>query len=163
MKIKLMPLLAGVITLSAVATPFIVKAQAETPNQSAPTQTTPQRHGRWDKLNLSDQQKEQMRQIHKDVRSQIEAVLTPQQLEQLKTARQNRQADQAGQDPQGRRSVMASLNLSDEQKAKIKDIKQAQKRRFEAVLTANQKQQLEQMRQQRKQQRQQQQPQQNNQ
>ena len=160
MKIKLMPLLAGAIALSAVATPFIVKAQAETPNQSAPTQTTPQRQGRWNKLNLSDQQKEQMRQIHKDVRSQIEAVLTPQQLEQLKTARQNRQAGQA---PQGRRSVMASLNLSDEQKAKIKDIKQAQKRRFEAVLTANQKQQLEQMRQQRKQQRQQQQQQQNNQ
>lgn len=160
MKIKLMPLLAGVITLSAVATPFILKAQAETPNQPAPTQRTHQRQGKWDKLNLSDQQKEQMRQIHRDVRSQIEAVLTPQQLEQLKTARQK---SQAGQAPQGRRSVMAVLSLSDEQRAKIKGIKQAQKRRFEAVLTANQKQQLEQMRQQRKQQRQQQQPQPNNQ
>jgi hypothetical protein len=35
MKIKLMPLLAGLITLSAVATPFVAKAQDETDNRSA--------------------------------------------------------------------------------------------------------------------------------
>ena len=167
MKIKLMPLLAGVMTLSAVATPFIVNAQTNTNNQPAPAQTTRQHQGKWDKLNLSDQQKEQLRQIHNETRTQMEAILTPQQLEQLKTARQNRQARQPGQAGQarqgGKRGFMTALNLSDEQKAKIKEIMDAQKSRIQAVFTPEQQQQLQQLRQQRQQQRQQRQQQQPNQ
>ena len=157
MKIKLMPLLAGLITLSAVATPFVVKAQAQTPDQPAPTQTTPQHHGKWEKLNLSDQQKAQLRQIHNDTRTQIQAVLTPDQQAQLKTLMQNRQGQnhQAGQAHQGRQSLWASLNLTDAQKAKIKAIREAQKPRMQAVFTPEQQQQLQQMRQQWQQMRQQ--------
>jgi Spy/CpxP family protein refolding chaperone len=157
MKIKLMPLLAGLITLSAVATPFVVKAQAQTPDQ--PTQTTHQHHGKWDKLGLSDQQKAQLEQIRKDTHTQIQAVLTPDQQAQIKTLMQNRQGQnhQAGQAHQGRQNLWASLNLTDAQKAKIKAIRDAQKSSMQAVLTPAQQQQLQQMRQQWQQQHQQQQ------
>jgi Spy/CpxP family protein refolding chaperone len=152
MKIKLMPLLAGLITLSAVATPLLVKAQANAPAQAQPTQTT--RQGKWDKLGLSDAQKQQMRQIHEEMRTEIyKTVLTPQQQTQLDAARQNRQADQNRQG--GKRGFMASLNLTDAQKAKMKEIKETYKPRLQAVLTPAQQQQMQQMRQQWQQQRQQ--------
>ncbi|HEY9728564.1 MAG TPA: Spy/CpxP family protein refolding chaperone [Chroococcales cyanobacterium] len=153
MKIKLMPMVAGAIALSVVATPLIIKAQAQTPNQTQPAHAHHQR--KWDQLNLSDQQKAQLQQIQKDTHTQIEAVYTPEQREQLKTARQNRQAHQAGQAHQGRHSMMAALNLTDAQKAKIKAIKEAQKARMQAILTPEQQQQLQQMHQQWQQQHQQ--------
>lgn len=158
MKIKLMPLLAGLITLSAVATPLLVKAQANTPAQAQPTQTT--RQGKWDKLGLSDAQKQQLRQIHDEMRTEIyKTVLTPQQQAQLDAARQNRQAGQNRQADQarqgGKRGFMASLNLTDAQKAKMKEIKETYKPRFQAVFTPAQQQQMQQMRQQWQQQRQQ--------
>ena len=168
MKIKLMPLFGGLLALSVASAPFILKAQAETPDQPAHTQKTRQHHGMWDKLNLSDQQKSELKQIHNDIRNQIKAVFTPEQQAQLEAARQNRQANQAnqanqaGQPHRGKHSAMAALNLTDAQKAKIKAIKQEGKRRFEAVLTNAQKQQLEQMRQQWQQKRQQRQQQQQN-
>jgi Spy/CpxP family protein refolding chaperone len=158
MKLKLMPLLAGLITLSAVATPLIVKAQADTSAQAQPAQTTRQpNQGKWNKLGLSDAQKQQLRQIHDNMRAEIyKTVLTPQQQAQLDTARQNRQARQGG-----KRGFMASLNLTDAQKAKIKAIREAYKPRLQAVLTPEQQQRQQQMRQQRQQQRQQRQQQQN--
>jgi Spy/CpxP family protein refolding chaperone len=171
MKIKLMPLLAGLITLSAVATPIIVNAQADTSTQAQPGQTTRQRHqGKWNKLGLSDTQKQQMRQIHTEMRAEIyKTVLTPQQQAQMDTARQNRQAgqnrqaDPAGQARQGgKRGFMAALNLTDAQKTQMKTIKQSYKTRMQAILTPAQQQQLEQMRQQRQQMRQQRQQQQGN-
>jgi Spy/CpxP family protein refolding chaperone len=152
MKIKLMPMLAGVIAVSVAATPLIVKAQANSSTQPVPTQSNQRYQGKWDKLNLSDQQKAQLRQIHDETRTQMEAVFTPQQLEQLKAARQNRQAGQARQ---GKDSIMAALNLTDAQKAKLKEIKDAKKTRMQAVLTPEQQRQLQQMRQQWQQQRQQ--------
>jgi Spy/CpxP family protein refolding chaperone len=149
MKIKLMPMLGGLIALSVAAAPFIVKAQAQTPDQPAPAQTTHQHHqGKWDKLNLTDAQKQQLGQIGKDTHDQIQAVLTSDQQAQLKAAMQNRQAGQARQ---GRQNLWASLNLTDDQKAKIKAIKEAQKARMQAILTPAQQQQLQQMQQQRQQ------------
>src|SRR4028119_1816719 len=149
MKIKLMPMLGGLIALSVAAAPFIVKAQAQTPDQPAPAQTTHQHHqGKWDKLNLTDAQKQQLGQIGKDTHDQIQAVLTSDQQAQLKAAMQNRQAGQARQ---GRQNLWASLNLTDDQKAKIKAIKEAQKARMQAILTPAQQQQLQQMQQQQQQ------------
>ena len=155
MKIKLMPMLAGVFAISVAATPLMVKAQANSSTQPVPAQSNQRHQGKWDKLNLSDQQKAQLRQIHEETRTQMEAVFTPQQLEQLKAARQNHQARQAGQARQGKDSIMAALNLTDAQKAKLKEIKDAQKARMQAVFTPEQQQQLQQMRQQWQQQRQQ--------
>jgi periplasmic protein CpxP/Spy len=146
MKIKLIPLLAGLITLSAVATPLVVKAQ----DAPMPAQTTHQHHQDiWSQLNLTNQQKEQLRQIDNDTRTQMQAVFTPDQQAQMKAAMQNHQPGQ------GRRLGMAALNLSDAQKAKIKEIMQAQEARKQAILTPNQQQQLQQMHQQWQQMRQQ--------
>jgi protein CpxP len=143
MKTKLMPLLAGLITISAVATPMLVKAQDEAPIR--PPQTTQQHHqGKRSQLNLSDAQKQQLRQIEQDTRTQMQAVLTAEQQEKLKTLiQQNRQGNH-----QKHQDVWSQLNLSDAQKTKIQEIRQAQKTQMDAVFTAEQKQQMQQMRQQ---------------
>lgn len=150
MKIKLMPLLAGAIALGAVATPFVVNAQANPSAQPllAQAQQGRQRQGKWAKLNLTDAQKQQMRQIGEETRTQLQGVLTADQKAKLEAAKQNRQGqNRQGQNRQNWRQVMQSLNLTDEQKAKMKEIRQQQKSRMEAILTDQQKQQLQQMRQ----------------
>lgn len=167
MKIKLMPMLAGAIALGVVATPFAVKAQAHHSGQPLLAQAQRQEHqGKWAKLNLTNAQKEQMRQIRKDTHDQIQAILTQDQLDKLKTLMQNRRGqnhqgqnhqgqNRQGQNRQARHNIMAELNLTDEQKATIKQIMEQQKTRMQQVLTAEQQQQLQQMRQNWQQQRQQ--------
>jgi periplasmic protein CpxP/Spy len=140
MKIKLMPMLAGAVALTVVATPLIVKAQANTSSQPLLAQANRQdRQGKWDKLNLSAQQQEQLRQIQEETRAQMQAILTPEQQEQFNTARQNRQGSWSGK---------TALNLSEEQKVQMRQIMEAKKSRMQAILTPAQQQQLEQMRQQ---------------
>lgn len=70
MKLKLMPVLAGAIALTVVATPLAVKAG---PNGSG------QRAG----IELTQEQQNQMEQIRSNTRSEIEAILTPEQREQF--------------------------------------------------------------------------------
>lgn len=155
MKIKLMPMLAGAIALSAVAAPFAVNAQVNLSGQQllaqAQGQQRQQRQGKWAQLNLTPAQQEQMRQIKAEFRTQMQAILTPEQRAKLEAAKQNSQ----GQNRQARRGVMESLNLTDAQKAQMRELKQQQKSRMQAVLTAEQRQQLEQMQQEWKQRRQQ--------
>lgn len=161
MKIKLMPMLAGVLVLGAVAAPFAVNAQANPAAKLLMAQAQEGqrqgKEGKWAKLNLTDAQKQQMRQIKEETRAQIQEVLTPEQRAQMETIKQNRQGQNGqGQARQGRRGgVMASLNLTDAQKASIKQIMESQKARMDQVLTAEQRQQMEQMRSQWQQQRQQ--------
>lgn len=158
MKIKLMPMLAGVLVLGAVAAPFAVNAQANPSVKLLMAQAQRQgKEGKWAKLNLTDAQKEQMRQIKQETRAQIQEVLTPEQRAQMETMKQNRQGQNGqGQARQGRRGgMMAALNLTAEQEASIKQIMQSQKARMEQVLTPEQRQQMEQMRSQWQQQRQQ--------
>ena len=153
MKIKLMPMLAGVIALGVVATPLIVKAQANTSDQQ---QTTHQHHQSiWDKLGLSDQQKAQIHQIHQDTHTQMQSILTQAQQAQLQAPTPNGQ----GKNHQAWRQVMASL--SSDQKAKMQELRQQEKSRIEGILTPAQKQQWQQMQQQWQQMRQQRQQQQN--
>lgn len=147
MKIKkLMSIFAGVVAVSVVAVPFIVKADAIHNGQPLLAQAQQNFHkkegGRWAKLNLTDAQKQQLGQIEKDSRQQIEGVYTPQQLAQLKAARTQHQQGQYA----NRRDVMKSLNLTDSQKAQIKQIREAQKAKMDSVLTPEQRQQLEQQR-----------------
>jgi Spy/CpxP family protein refolding chaperone len=147
MKIKLMPILAGVIALGVVATPLIVKAQTNTSSQA---QTTHQHHqGIWDKLGLSDQQKAQIHQIHQDTHTQMQSILTPEQQAQLKAATQNGQ----GKNHQAWRQVMASL--TSDQKAKMHELHQQEQSRIQGILTPAQQQQWQQMQQQWQQMRQQ--------
>jgi Spy/CpxP family protein refolding chaperone len=153
MKIKLMPMLAGAIVLGAIATPFALNAQANPSAQPLLAQAQ-QHQSKWSQLNLTEQQQQQMRQIREETRTQMQSILTPEQQQKLQAAMQNDQ----GRNHQAWREVMASL--TDEQKAKKRELMQQQKSRFEAILTAVQKQQLEQMHQEWQQKRQQQQQQQ---
>jgi Spy/CpxP family protein refolding chaperone len=146
MKIKLMPMLAGVLVLGAVAAPFAVNAQANPSVKPLMAQAQRQgKEGKWGKINLTDAQKQQMRQIKEETRTQIQQVLTPAQRAQMEAMKQNRQG-QNGQrqarQGQGRRGgMMASLNLTAEQEARIKEIMTTQKSRMDQVLTAEQRQQ----------------------
>ena len=151
MKIKLMPMLAGVIALGVVATPLIVKAQANTSDQPVPAQSKHHHQSIWDKLGLSDQQKAQIHQIHQDTHTQMQSILTQAQQAQLQAPTPNGQ----GKNHQAWRQVMASL--SSDQKAKMHELKQQEHSRIQAVLTPAQQQQWQQLHQQMRQQRQQQQ------
>ncbi|MBW4579064.1 MAG: hypothetical protein KME42_05740 [Tildeniella nuda ZEHNDER 1965/U140] len=147
MNIKRFLLLPGAlaIALSYAAPMLPVAAQTPTPPAG-------QYQKRGVNLNLTDDQKAQLKQIRESTRSQIESILTPEQKAQLDAAKQQRQSGQRGQKVRG---MWASLNLTADQKAQIKTIRQDAKQKMDAVLTAEQRQQLEQSRQQRQQNRQQ--------
>ncbi len=108
--------------------------------------------GKRNKLNLTEAQREQMRQIRDWTRSQIDQVLTADQKQQLQAAReQNKQQLQQGQRPgkgQGQgRQKLNTLNLTDAQKERIRAIRQEARQRQEALLTPEQRQQAESQRQ----------------
>ena len=73
-----------------------------------------------------------MKQIRESSRQQMDAIFTPEQKEQLRTARQQRQKP--------------NLNLSEAQKAQLKAIRENTKSQMDAILTAEQKQKLQEMR-----------------
>ncbi|MEB3180449.1 MAG: P pilus assembly/Cpx signaling pathway, periplasmic inhibitor/zinc-resistance associated protein [Nostocaceae cyanobacterium] len=132
MKRQWMPILAAVITVGLSATPMLVQAQDT---------TTPPARGEFkermaERLNLTQAQKDQLKQIRENTRSQIDTVLTEEQRQKLQAAKQ------AGG---RRRGVWASLNLTQEQKDQIKAIRQSAKEQMKNVLTAEQQAQLEQM------------------
>lgn len=155
MKIKLMPMLAGAIALSAVIAPFTVNAQTNPSAQPLLAQAQ-QRQGKKARLNLTDAQMQQMRQIKEDTITQMRAILTPEQQQRLEALKQERQGqNRQGPNRQGLRNLMAELNLSQEQKAQIQELMQRQKARMDEVLTAEQRQEIQQMRQQWQQRRQQ--------
>lgn len=148
MNVKRFLLLPGAlaIALSYAAPMLPVVAQSPTPSAAGQYQK------RGVNLNLTADQKAQLKQIRESTRTKIEAILTPEQKAQLAAAKQQRQQGQRGQKARG---MWASLNLTADQKAQIKSIRQDAKQQMDAVLTAEQRQQLEQARQQRQQRRQQ--------
>lgn len=127
------------VTGKAVASPSPLVAQ----NSPPPTGQRegwrgPGQAGFANRLGLTDAQRSQIEQIRSASRQQMDAVLTSEQKEQLRLARQQRQKP--------------NLNLSEQQKARIAAIRQDTKNKMDAVLTAQQKQQLQQLHQQRRQQ-----------
>lgn len=142
MKLKIMPLLAGAIALTVAAAPLAVKAEPNQSNQPVPKQA--QNRPPVVKVKLTQQQQNQLDQIRRDTRAQIEKLLTPQQLEQFKSAMQS---------PQGRQAAISAMNLSEAQKTRLKTIVQSAQSRAEAILTPQQRQQIQQSSQQGRQQR----------
>jgi len=101
-------------------------------------------------LNLTDEQKTQMRQIREATRTQIESVLNQEQKDKLRAAKEQRGQQQGQQQAQQRgqgREVWASLNLTADQQAQIKRIREESRQKIQAVLTPEQQQQMQQMRQ----------------
>lgn len=88
-------------------------------------------------LNLTDTQKVQAWGIGQQVLTQVQALLTPAQKNQLKTAIQN------GGDL---RSAIATVNLTASQKTAMRDILKSTKSQFDQVLTPEQQQQMQQTR-----------------
>lgn len=117
------------------------------------------------KLNLSDSQKTQLKELRKATKAKIKAVLTPEQQAKLEAAKAERKQQwqeyrkNGGTRPQGRRKgkrmLFKQLNITEEQRAEMKRIRQEAKAARDNILTADQKAQLEQLKQQRRAQRQQ--------
>ncbi|MGB6299654.1 MAG: hypothetical protein WBF90_26240 [Rivularia sp. (in: cyanobacteria)] len=81
-----------------------------------------------DKKNLTQAQRTQIEQVKNNARSQVEAVLTPQQQAEWKNA---------VQDGQKMRSAVASLNLSQEQQTQINEIMEVSKEQKRAIYGSN--------------------------
>lgn len=130
MKLKLMPIFAGMLAIAVVTTPLAVKAG-------------PNYQGKRAALELTQQQRTQMEQIHRNTRSQMEAMLTPEQKQRFQAALEQRQ---------GMRGAIAAMNLSPEQQTQLRNIMQSARTQKDAILTSQQKQQLQEWRSQRQQQ-----------
>ncbi|MEH1890082.1 MAG: P pilus assembly/Cpx signaling pathway, periplasmic inhibitor/zinc-resistance associated protein [Nostoc sp.] len=162
MKLKALSLVAGAIALTLTATSFAVDAQTASPSPVLLAQSP--HGGHWKDLGLTDAQKTQIQAIHRDSRTKIEAVLTPEQKAKLEAAKQARRAEwqarkaqgQTGQRQPGQhhgrgKGDFADLNLSEIQKTEIRQIRESEKQQIQAVYTPEQRQKIEQFRQNRQQ------------
>lgn len=162
MKLKVLSLVAGAIALTLTATSFAVNAQTASPSPVLLAQTPQKERGPWKELGLTDAQKTQIESIHRDSRTKIDAVFTPEQKAKLDAAKQARRAEwqarkaqgqagqgqgQPGEHHRGRKGGFADLNLSEVQKTEIRQIRESEKQQVQAVLTPEQRQKLEQFRQ----------------
>ncbi|NJP10618.1 MAG: hypothetical protein HC866_15030 [Leptolyngbyaceae cyanobacterium RU_5_1] len=107
--------------IAPLVTPIAVKA--------APLGDLPVLSG----IELTQQQEDQLAQARRQVRSQLEAIVSPEQRNQFKAALEQRD---------GLRDAIAAMNLSPEQKAQIRQVLQSSRSQFSGILTAQQKQQL---------------------
>jgi periplasmic protein CpxP/Spy len=149
MQLKSLSLLAGAIalTLTATVAPFAVQAQTAFSSPFQVAQAA--KKGPWESLGLSEDQKARIKQIQSNARAQMENVFTPEQKAKLEAARQARRAQrQPGERPeagQRRGKKMADLNLTDDQKARMRTIRENTKQQIEAVLTTEQRAKLQEM------------------
>lgn len=146
MKLRFIPMLAGAIAVTLAAAPFVANAQAITPPSARLLLAQGKGEGKdkWEQLNLTQQQQDQLAQIRQQTRSQIEALLTSEQRQQYQALQQNNQ---------GRRGGLRELNLTEEQRTQVRQIMESSKSQSQAVLTPEQQAQLQQMREQWRQQR----------
>jgi Spy/CpxP family protein refolding chaperone len=125
---------------------ILTSEQKEQLKQTCPA-TKPQHHAMglpWDilkGLNLTDDQKAKVKDLHKEVHEKLMAILTPEQREQLK---QKCPATKPQHHAMGLPwDVLKGLNLTDDQKAKVKELRKEYGPKFKAaadsVLTADQK------------------------
>jgi periplasmic protein CpxP/Spy len=130
---KLSFLLPGAVALMIAGAPMLA-VHAQNPGQMRPRQEMRQ------KLNLTEQQKQQIQAIQKEVQDDIaNTVLSAEQRSQYQAAIAR------GERP---RQVMRSLNLSDQQKTEIRNRMRASKERIQRdVLTQAQRDQMQQFRQ----------------
>jgi len=127
MKLKLMPMLTGVIAAAAMAaTPLVALAQA--PQTQPQTQEARPRP----RITLSREQQAEFEQIQARTITEIEAVLTPKQKTQFAAARESGEGLGAIQD------------LSEPQITKIQTILESFNTQLGNLLTQEQKQQIEQ-------------------
>ena len=130
MKLKVMPICAGLLAIAVVTTPLAVKAE-------------PNYQGKRAAIELTQEQRTQMEQIYRNTRSQMEAILTPEQKQSFQAALEQRR---------GMRGAISAMNLSPEQQTQLRNIMQSARTQKDAILTSQQKQQLQEWRSERQQQ-----------
>jgi periplasmic protein CpxP/Spy len=138
--VKLVRLFAGALSLT-IAAGTITPVFAQSPSTPQTEQGRKQREGIWAKLNLTADQKAQLKSIREANKAKVANILTAEQKQQLQAAKGNRQ---------NRREVWKSLNLTADQKAQMQQVRQEAKQQMESVLTPEQLQQLQQFKQQRR-------------
>jgi periplasmic protein CpxP/Spy len=147
MKIKSVVLLSSLVAIafcSIAVLPAVSQTQSSQ-SQSAPAKQETRRSGKGlSNLNLNDAQKAQMKQIKDDSKAAIVNVLTPEQKATWQSLKQNRQNGQTGRKGEG---GMKALNLSETQKAQIKQIRDDAKQKIQNMLTPEQRTQMQQNRQ----------------
>jgi periplasmic protein CpxP/Spy len=125
-------LLPGVIALVLGVAPVIPIFTNSAVAADAQPGKVDRERAKSNKLNLTDAQKAQRSQIRESSRQQMDAILTPEQKEKLRMARQQKQKP--------------NLNLTEDQKAKIKAIRANTKAQIDAILTPEQRQKHQEMR-----------------
>lgn len=126
MKIKLLPLVAGIATLSLLTAPLILNAQK---SNAFPPEGPPGLAG----LNLTPDQQAKLDKMRDSVDSQIEGILTPQQQQNFRRVRELRQE---------LRQEMEALNLTEDQKNQMHSFMRANRDQMDSILTDEQKQKL---------------------
>ncbi|MBD2461594.1 Spy/CpxP family protein refolding chaperone [Oscillatoria sp. FACHB-1407] len=111
--------------LAVALHPMTVQAQSPTPMEQ------------WsqvlEELDLTPDQQTQLAQIRENTRSELEALLTPDQREQFRTTLQNGSSF---------RSAVRSMNLSEDQRTQLRSIFQSTQEQVTAILTEEQRQQV---------------------
>lgn len=165
MKLGLAAIALGASTLAWVTAPAV----AQTVAQVEPVPPMQHHRGGMQALGLTEEQREEMRAIADESHQEILAVLTDEQREQLETLAQQRgprprpegefgagvtppEGAEPGIRPDrgrrgGMRDLFASLDLTDEQQERIREIREDAHERMQAVLTPEQREQIEEMRQ----------------
>jgi periplasmic protein CpxP/Spy len=153
MKRQMIALVAGAVLLTA---PLMTNMATAQNGAGSPG---PRMEKLAKKLNLTDAQKSQLEGIKSRTQAKVRAVLTPAQQTKFDAAKAEHQKRHeamkanGGKRPEGAKpnpqGMLRSLNLTDSQKAQMKEIRAAAKAEMDGVLTASQKAQLEQLKQQR--------------
>lgn len=133
MNIKPLLFVPGLLALS-ISCFSIPPVAAQT--ESSPTPVQMQRG--MNKLNLTDAQKAQMKQLRQETQAEIEQILTTEQRAKMQSLKQS-----GGK----MRGAMKELNLSAEQKQQIRQIREKSQQKLQAILTDEQRALMQQKRQ----------------
>jgi Spy/CpxP family protein refolding chaperone len=109
--------------------------------QEIKSQRQANRAGR-ERLNLTPEQKAQLKAIHQNTRAKMKALLTPEQQALWVEGGGRHHCGLEGGGPEGG-GRMDKLNLTNEQKAKMAELRAAAKAQLDAVLTPEQQQQAQ--------------------
>ncbi len=137
-------LVGGCIAGILAVTPLLAQtqmAQANAAGSSIQTAEAPKSDHRglrqaFEQLNLTPEQQSQFDSLRRDSRSQVEAILQPEQRQQFITTWQ-----QGG----GFRDAIAAMNLTDTQRQQMREMFQSKRSQARALLTDPQRQDLRQL------------------
>jgi len=126
----------GALVGTIALVPFIANAQSQ--NGQNGEGRMPRMHQGMSQLNLSDDQKSQIKQIRENARTQMENLLTAEQKQQLQTAiAQGKPLPEA----------LESLHLTEAQQTQEREIMKSSHEQMQGILTAEQQQKLQEFRQ----------------